>query len=236
MSEPDFGEDMEYADLELVNIDDGYRGGRDEPLFEPLRGRVRVGGPHGFKITRGRAANDEGLRKLIADRTDRLDFYKVHLGVGFVTHNGPRLEAAQVKLVLTADPDTPAPFALSMTPTAAGTPVKVKRGASADLKVGVPSVGDAGLGVDAEQEYQSTKLFVRGYGLDGDTPGWEFTRTTGQRLEGSCRLQLIVQVTRGARLTVSGVATAQAMSGNLLGHFRADLPHPLTFSGEIGPA
>ena len=234
MSESDFGDDLEYDDLELANID-GYRGKEPDTVFEPLKGRVKVGGPHGFRITKDRAANDEGLRKLIADRPDHLDFYKVHLGVGFVTHNGPRLESAQVKLLLTAAPDTASPFALSMTPTAAGTPVKVKRGVTADLKVQVPYVGETGLGMDAEQEYEQTKLFVRGFGLGGDTPGWEFTRTTGQRLEGSCRLQLIVQVAHGARLTISGVATAQATSGNLLGHFRAELPHPLTFAAEIKP-
>ena len=120
MSEADFGDDLEYEDLELVNTD-GYRsrGKNTDTLFEPLKGRVKVGGPHGFRITQDRVANDEGLRKLIADKPDHFDFYKVHLGVSFVTHNGPRLESAQVKLFLTAVPQTAAPFALSITPAAA---------------------------------------------------------------------------------------------------------------------
>jgi hypothetical protein len=237
VSEADFGDDLEYEDLELVNTD-GYRsrGKNTDTLFEPLKGRVKVGGPHGFRITQDRVANDEGLRKLIADKPDHFDFYKVHLGVSFVTHNGPRLESAQVKLFLTAVPQTAAPFALSITPAAAGTTVKVKRGVNADLKMQAPSAGEAGLGVNEAKEFDEVKLFVRGFGLDGDTPGWEFTRTTGQRLEGSCRLELIVQVRRGAKVTVIGAATAQATSGNLLGHFRADLPHPLTFTAQIESA
>jgi hypothetical protein len=237
VSESDLDEDLNYADLELVNVD-GFRGrdtGATGLLFEPLRGRVIVGGPHGFLISAERAAKDEGLRKLIADKPGHVDFYKVHLGISFVTHNGPRLESVQLKLSLTADPVNADPFALLIAPAEAGTTVKVKQGARADFKAALPAVGDVAIGADADREYETTRLFVRGLGLGGDRPGWEFTRTVGQRLEGQCRLELVVQVARDARLTVGGVATAQARAGNLLGRFRAELPYPLTFGNRINP-
>ena len=98
----------------------------------------------------------------------------------------------------------------------------------------VPNVADAEIGsFENHQTFQRTRLFVRGLGLDGSTPGWEFTRTPGQQLEGSCRLELIVQAGRGAEITVSGVVTAQAPIGGLPWHFRAELPRPLTFVAAI---
>jgi hypothetical protein len=229
----DLGEEPEFEDLVFVGVD-GYRGVEKGPALDPLKGRVKVSPPRGFKITEARVAGDEGLRRFIEENSDRVDYYFVFLSVSFVTAEGPRLESAQVKVILTAVPDTPMPFALSIRPDAAGTQIKVERGVTIGPKLSLPVVGDTELGdFETRHEYEQTRLFVRALGPYGSTPGWEFTRAPGKRLEGSCLLELIVQAGRGAKLLVSGVATAQATVGSLPWHFRADLPRPLTFTGEI---
>jgi hypothetical protein len=233
VTELDLGEEPEYEDLEFVGTD-GYRGESAETAAEPLKGRVRVGGPRGFRITEARVAGDEGLRRFIEEGSDRVDYYYVVLGLTFVTQDGPRLESAQVKLILSAVPEIPAPFVLSIRPSAEGTQEKVERGLKIGPKLSLPAVADAEIGdFQTKREYEQTRLFVRGLGLESATPGWEFTRESGKLLEGSCRLEVIVQAGRGAKLTVNGVATARATVGNLPWHFRASLPRPLSFSAEI---
>jgi hypothetical protein len=234
MIEFDLGEVPEPEELTFVGTD-GYRGTGDEsPDLDPLKGRVKAGPPHGFKITEARVAGDEGLRRFIQENSDQVDYYFVFLSISFVTAKGPRLESAQLKLALNTDPETPIPFALAIRPDAAGTPVKVERGVTIGPKLSLPVVGDTELGeADRKIEYEETRLFVRALGSLGSTPGWEFTRATGKRLEGDSRLELIVQTGRGAKLSVSGVTTAQATVGNLPWHFRAELPRPLTFNADI---
>jgi hypothetical protein len=236
MIEFDLGDEPEFEDLSFVGTD-GYRGdpstGEDSAL-DPLKGRVKASPPHGFKITEDRVAGDEGLRRFIQENSDQVDYYFVFMSLSFVAADKPRLESVQLKLTLTTVPDTPAPFVLSIRPDAAGTQMKVERGVTIGPKLSLPVVGDTEIGdVEFKQEYEKTQRFVRALGSFGSTPGWEFTRTAGMRLEGESRLELVVQTGRGAKLSVSGVTTAKATSGSLLWHFRAKLPRPLTFSGDI---
>jgi hypothetical protein len=193
-----------------------------------------VSPPRGFKITEARVAEDEGLRRFVDEGSDRVDYYFVFLSISFVTAEGPRLEAAQLKLTLATMPDTPPPFALSVRPDAAGTQMKVERTVTVGPKLTLPVVGETELGdIESKHEYEQTRLFVRALNPYGSAPGWEFTRIPGKRLEGSCLLELIVQAGRDAKLSVSGVATAQATVGNLPWHFRAELPRPLTFMEDV---
>ena len=235
MIEFDLGGEPELEDLVFAS-EDGYRGqGVDEgPAPDPLKGRIRVSPPHGFKITEARVAGDEGLRRFIEEGSDRVDYYFVFLSISFVTADGPRLESAQLKLALATVPDTPTPFALSIRPDAEGTQMKVERSVTIGPKLSLPVVGDTELGdIGTKHEYEQTRLFVRALSPYGSTPGWEFTRAPGKRLEGSCLLELIVQAGRGAKLSVSGVAKAQTTVGNLPWHFRADLPGLLSFAADI---
>lgn len=231
----DLGEEPEYDDLVLVNVDTTRSIG-DDAVLDPLKGRVRVNGPRGFKITEARVIGDEGLRRYVEEGSGQADYYYVRLGIDFVTHGGPRLESVQVKLVLTAVPETPVPFVLSISPSAEGTPVQVERGLALEPKATLPVVGAAEIGhLDRTIKYERTDLYVRALGLEGSTPGWEFTRATGKLLEGTCRLELIVQAGHDAKLGVSGTATARATHGGLssLWRYRAELPRPLTFGGDI---
>jgi hypothetical protein len=233
MIEFDLGEEPEYADLVFVN-EDGSRGTEQGAALEPLNGRVKVNGPRGFKITETRVAGDEGLRRFIEEGSDRVDYYYVRLGVDFVTHGGPRLDSAQVKLVLTAVPEMPVPFALSVRPHAKGLARKVRKEVTIGPKLTLPVVGEAEAGAfKSAWEHEETRLFVSGLGLEGSTPSWQFDRISGQRIEGSCRLEVIVQAGRGAQLSVSGTATAQTTVGNLPWHWRAQLPNPLTFGADV---
>lgn len=230
MIELDLGAEPDYANLTLVNVD-GSRGTPKGGPLDPLAGRVAVGGPHGFPITRARVAVDEGLSRFIAKGSDA-SFYYVWLGISFVTHAGPRLDSAQLKLTLASVPAAPAPFALSVRPAADGVAQKIGRTVTVGSGLTLPGVGKAEVDAETSREYERTTLFVRGLGLGGLTPGWEFTRAPGKLLEGSCLLELIVQAGRDAKLSVSGSVTAQT-TGSLPFHFRTELPSPLTFSGEI---
>jgi hypothetical protein len=223
----DLGDEPEFEDLELVS-DERYRGPGADAAFEPLKGRVKVGGPRGFEITEARVADDEGLRRFIEQGNRQVAYYYVCVGVTFVTYDGPRLEAAQVKLTISADPAVPAPSALAIRPFAEGTPQKIERAVKIAPKLTLPVVGSTEIGdFEAKREYEQTMLFVRGLGLEGSTPSWEFTRVPGKRLEGTCRLEVIIQARRGTVLTVAGSVTAQATLGHLLGRYRGELPNPL---------
>jgi hypothetical protein len=236
MIEFDVGDEPEYEDLVLLS-EEKYRGEGDEAAFEPLKGRVAVGGPRGFEITEARVVGDEGLRRVIEEGSREVAYYYVCLGITFITHDSPRLESAQVKLAIAADPAVPVPTALSIRPFAEGTAQKIERTVKVAPKLTLPGVGDTEIGdFEATREYEQTKLFVRGLGLEGSTPGWEFTRVAGRRLEGTCRLEVIVQARRGATVTVAGSVRAQATWSRLRWRYRGELPHPLhltpyTFGG-----
>lgn len=224
-------EDPEFEDLVLFS-DEGHRGQDDGAALEPLRGYVRVNGPRGFGISRKNAAADAELRRVIGPGNARLAYYRVVLGVDFPACGGPRLLSAQVKLALSAVPDVPVPVALQLTPFNEGNTQKATRTLKVAPKANLPVVGAAELGdFEATNEYERTRLYVRAIGIEGSTPGWEFTRVPGFRLEGTRRLEVIVQAQRGAALTVSGTVTAQAAHGNLGVRYRRDLPHPL----QVGP-
>lgn len=230
MLELDLGETPQFADLTLVSVD-GYRGVPKGVPLAPLGGRVQVGGPHGFAITKERVAGDEGLGRFIA-KGSGVAYYYVWLGITFVTHAGPRLDSAQLKLILASAPVSPAPFALSVRPAADGVAQKIGRKVTLGSELTLPGAVKADVDVETSRNYERTRLFARGLGLGGSTPGWEFTRAPGKLLEGSCLLELIVQAGHNAKLSVSGTVTAQT-TGSLPFHLRSELPAPLTFSGDL---
>ena len=230
MIELDLGEVPEFTGLPLAVLN-GYPDSAKAGPLEPLAGRVQVGGPHGFAITRARVAGDEGLGRFIG-KDPGVAYYYVWLGITFVTHAGPRLDAAQLRLALAAGPGARAPFALSVRPAAEGVAQKVGRKVTLGSELALPGAVKADVDVEASRDYERTKLFVRGLGLGGSTPGWEFTRAPGKLLEGSCLLEVVVQAQLGTRITVGGTVTAQT-TGGLPFRARTELPSPLTFSGDI---
>jgi len=221
----------QFEDLTLVNID-AVRGNGPAGA-EPLKGRVAVGGPHGFKITAAEAAADPELSKFIDKNAGHYEYYFVHLAISFSALGSPKLRSAEVKLTLTSVPDTPEPFALSLDPLADGYQLKVDSKARIlpSLKVAEQvelSLGDYERGVS----YDRSERSVRGLGLDGPNPGWEFTRTPAGELEGSHRLTMVVQAGYGAAVSVSGIVRAKA-EGNFPWRFARDLPRPWTFDRVV---
>ena len=220
-----------FEELTLVNVDAVRGKGPGDSEVAPLKGRVLVDGPHGRKLTSEELAADREIRRFVD--TALYEYYLVHLAVGFREHGSPKLKAAQVKLTLTSIPDMPAPFALDMKPLKEGDQVSVERTVRLGPKLKLLDAVDAEVGsVEAAKSFQRTELAVRGLGLDGPAPGWEFTRTASQKLDGSCRLELVVQAGRGAAVSVTGVVTAQA-GGNIGWRYRGGLPGPLDFTAVI---
>ena len=197
-----------------------------------LKGRVSVGGPHGFKITAAKVAADPDLADFVDENADH-EYYFLYLAVSFTGAPSPKLESATLKLTLTGVPAAPAPFALSMKPLTAGDPVSVKRTAALGPKLSLLDTVDVELGsVGTEKSFQRTELAVRGTGLASAEPGWEFTKTTARNIEGSCMLTMVVQAAAGAKVSVTGQVTARA-DGGFVRRFGRELPQPLDFSAAI---
>lgn len=224
----------QFEELTLVNID-AHRGKGDEQgaPVAPLKGRVLLDGPRGFKITRQTLKADPDISRFVDSDSARHEYYFVHLAVSFRALGTPRVKSAEVRLALASVPETPAPFALHMKPMRDGDQVSVKHTASFGPKLKLLDAVDAEIGhVDSEKSFERTELVVRGLGLDGASPLWEFTRTESKNLEGACRLELVVQAARGAAISVSGVVTARA-AGNIPWRYRGGLPRPLEFAAAI---
>jgi hypothetical protein len=178
-------------------------------------------------------AADPELAGFIEDSSGRHEFYVVHLAVSFSAFGRPRLRSAKVELNLASVPDVPEPFALSLDPLAAGHAAKVDKKLRILPSVKVPGQVELGLG-DYEQSasYERTDRFVRGVGLDGARPGWEFTRTQTAELDGAHRLVMIVQAGCGAAVSVTGRVTAR-VAGNIGWRFGGALPNPLHFAAVV---
>ena len=225
-------QEPQLEDLTLVNIDT-VRGATSDTGVAPLTGRVAVGGPHGFKISAARVAADQELRKFIDQNSSRHEYYFVHMAVSFSTLGHPRLKSAKVELALTSVPAMPEPCTLSLDPLAAGHQVKVDNKVRILPAVKIADQVELSLG-DYERgtAYERSEHFVRGLGLDGSRPGWEFTRTTVAELEGTYRLAMVVQAEYGAALSVTGRVTAQ-VRGNIPWRFGRELPTPLDFATTV---
>ncbi len=223
----------QFEELTLVNVDSLRGKGPGELEVTPLEGRVAVGGPHGFKITAERVAADPALTKFIDGSADRYDYYFVHMAVSFSVLQSPRIRTAGVQLTLTSVPGTPEPFALSIDPLSEDYTVKVEGKTRIVPSVKVLDQVELSLG-DYEKavSYDRTERVVRGVGLDGPQPGWEFTSTAAQELEGSYRLTMVVQAGYGTTLTVHGLVTA-TVRGNIPWRFARQLPNPLSFARAV---
>lgn len=220
-----------FEELTLINVDSARGKGPGGSALAPLKGRVMADGPHGRKLASEELTADPDIRRF-AD-TARYEYYLVHLAVGFAGHGSPRLRSAQVKLTLASIPDTPAPFALDMKPLKEGDQVSVGRTARLGPKLKLLDAIEAeASSLEVTRSFQRTELVVRGLGLDGPAPSWEFTRTASRKLDGSCRLELVIQAAHGAAISVSGVVTAQA-DGNIGWRYRGSLPRPLNFAAVI---
>jgi hypothetical protein len=223
----------QFEDLTLVNVDVVRGKGPVETEAEPLAGRVGVDGPHGFKLSAERVAADHELSKFVDQQSDRHEYYLVHLAVSFKAVGSPQLKSAEVRLSLSSVPDTPPPFALSMEPLKDGDTVSVQRTVRFGPELKLLDQVDASLGeISNVSSWKRSELAVRGLGIDGPEPAWEFTRTASQKLDGAHRLTLVVQAARGAAVSVSGVVTARAR-GNIPWHFERELPNPLNFATVV---
>jgi hypothetical protein len=224
----DLAEKPELVDLAFVNVDSHYE--IESPAaLNPPGGRVTAGGPDGFQITEELVAGDKDLRRFIRESQGLVSYYYVRLGIVFALNDRPPLGSAQVELTLTTDPGTSAPIALSIRSVADDTPARAKRRAIIGPGLSLPSIEDEVSSLYMPSpHYKQTSSQVRNLGIGTPTPRWEFTSTPEKRLAGSYRLELIVQASRGAQLSVNGTMTAQT-SGIWRRHFRAELPRPLTF-------
>ncbi len=224
--------EIPLVDIELENIDAVRGDGTDEEVM-PLKGRVAVGGPHGFKIAAEWVREDPELGKFIDRNSGRHEFYFVYLSVSFGGLGRPRLKSAKVELELAAIPATPEPFALSLEPLDAGQETQVDGRLRILPEVILP--GDFGVSLGSYERgraYARKERFVRGLGLDGPRPGWEFTRTKAEEIAGTHRLAMVVQTEKGAAISVTGRVTAQ-VAGNIRWRFRRELPHPLRFATAV---
>lgn len=226
-------EDLALVSVDTVRGETSGSGVNPEEKVAPLTGRVAVGGPHGFKISPERVAADAELARFIAQDAGRFEYYFIHLAVSFSALGYPRLRSAKVELTLAAAPSTPEPFALSLDPLAAGQPVKIDKKVRILPAVKVADQIELSLG-DYEQAatYERSQHFVRGLGLDGPAPGWEFARTPTAELEGAHRLAMIVQAGHGAAISITGRVTAR-VRGNIPWRFCRELPHPLNFAAVV---
>jgi hypothetical protein len=223
-----------FEELTLVNIDaQRGKGDPDDEALQPLRGRVLVDGPRGFRITAESLTADPDIGRFVGFDSAGYEFYFVHLAVSFRALGSPRVKSAEVRLALASVPDAPAPFALHMKPLGDGDKVSVRRTARFGPRLKLLDAVEAEIGsVEAEKSFERTELVVRGLGLDGASPLWEFTRTGASKLEGACRLELVVQAARGSAVSVSGVVTARA-AGNIPWRYRGGLPRPLDFAAVL---
>jgi hypothetical protein len=221
--------DPQLEDLTLVNTDVS-RGTIAATEVAPLTGRVAVGGPHGFKISAERVAADPELRKFIDENSGCYEYYFVHLAVSFSALGRPRLRSAKVELALASVPAVPEPFALSLDPLAAGLQTKIDSRLRILPAMKVQDQVELSIGsYERGASYERSHRFVRGLGLDGSRPGWEFSRIPAAELEGAHRLAVIVQAAYSASLSVTGRMTAQ-VRGNIPWHFGRELPNPLEFA------
>lgn len=224
----------QFEELTLVNID-AQRGKGDpgDEALQPLRGRVLVDGPRGFKITAESLTADPDISRFVGADSATCEFYFVHLVVSFRALGSPRVKSAEVRLSLASVPGAPAPFALDMKPLRGGDRVSLRRTARFGPRLKLLDAVDVEAGhVEVEKSFERTELVVRGLGLDGASPAWEFTRTDASKLEGACRLELVVQAARGSAVSVSGVVTARA-GGNIPWRYRSGLPRPLDFAAIL---
>lgn len=226
-------EDLVLVSIDTVRGETSENGVNPEEEVAPLTGRVAVGGPHGFKISAERVAADAELARFIAQDTGRCEYYFIHLAVSFSALGYPRLRSAKVEVTLVAAPSTPEPFALSLDPLAVGHPMKVGKKVRILPAVKIADQVELSLGdYEHDTAYERSQHFVRGLGLDGPTPGWEFARTPTAELEGAHRLAMIVQAGHGAAISVTGRVTAQ-VRGNIPWRFCRELPHPLNFAAMV---
>jgi hypothetical protein len=227
----DFSESP-LEDLTLVSIDP-VRGVIPGTEVAPLTGRVAAGGPHGFKITAARVAADPDLRKFIDRSSGRYEYYLIHMAVSFSSLIRPRLKSAKVELALASIPVAPEPVTLSLDPLVAGQQVKVDNRVRIVPSVKVQEHVELSLG-DYERgiAYERSEQFVRGLGLDGPRPGWEFTRTAAAEIEGAHRLAMVIQAQYGAALVITGRVTAQ-VRGNIPWRYGRELPNPLEFASTV---
>jgi hypothetical protein len=201
---------------------------------EPLSGLIKIDGPRGWRLTADQVlAADPGLASYMGPSTDRNEYFFVYLAASFTAVGSRRLESARLKITLTAVPDIPAPFALSMKPLTDGDPVSVVHTAFLGPKFKLLDVAEAEIGhIEMTESFARTDLVVRGL-PNGSQPSWEFTRTATRKLSGACTLQMVVQAGLGAALNVTGEMTARATLGSAIWHFGAELPRPLTFAAVL---
>jgi hypothetical protein len=219
---------------ELTLVSDVEVRGTRSGAGEPLKGRVSVGGPHGFAITAERVAADPEIAQFVEENSSRRAFYLVWLTASFTALGSPRLESAQVGLTLTTAPADPAPFALDMKPLVVGDTVSVEGTLSFGPKLKILEVEAEAGAASRKTTVPRSDLSVRGLGLDSASPTWQFTETASRKIEGASRLVLVVQAAAGATLTVAGDVTADTSWGNIPWPFRGKLPGPLRFQAEIG--
>jgi hypothetical protein len=179
-----------------------------------LADRLRFAGPQVTPIDARYRADDQDLQAFIANTVDKR-FVLAIMALDFPTYDGPELASANVKVALRDSAEPSEAIAWSLLPMAAGSPYELTRGydVSPSLKIG--TVGVAAKGQTATVDH-GQRTYLRGSGELTADPSWAFTPTATQKLEGSTRLSMVIQIPRQRTGTIS--VTLAATTGH--GRFR----------------
>ena len=162
----------------------------------PLTDRVEFGGPLVTAITHKYHKEDADLQAFLVARADSYRFVLAHMSVNF-RPNDPPLSRASVEVNLTDDTNSGLTLAYSIFPTHLGSPYEVSRGYEfgPELTIG-PVTARAGT-VSTTTVDHGTRDFVVGGPELSAHPAWIFQPTTVQKLVGSTRLVMVIQIPVG---------------------------------------
>jgi hypothetical protein len=164
--------------------------GRPVPL---LTDRLRFGGPQVTLINDRYRPDDQDLQAFVRANSATKRFVLALMALDFPLCDGPQLVGADVAVTLRDDGGPSETIAYSVSPLTCGSPYELSRGytISPNLKIG--SIGVGGQRQAGKVDHGECS-YVFGGGELTANPSWTFRPTETQKLEGSTRLSLVIQV------------------------------------------
>jgi hypothetical protein len=170
----------------------------------PLKGRVEFGGPLVTEITKKYHEDDADLQAFLKSRAASYRFVLAHMSVNFPPGKPP-LTQASVQVNLSDDANSGLTLAYSIFPTRLSSPYEVAKGyeVGPELTIG-PVKGKLG-SFSAKTTEKGARDFVVGGPELSAHPAWIFQSTPAQKITGSTRLVMVIQIPVGrtGTLTVS---------------------------------
>jgi hypothetical protein len=161
----------------------------------PLRDRVQLGGPQFVSIDERYHPDDADLQAFLRDTRHR--WVLAHLSLTFPFADGPEISTAELQAHLSDDGPQPETIAFSLLPTRAESNHQQTREFTLAPKVDVAGIGGIELGSIGTTSVQASgDAFLSGGPELSPTPRWQFKRTATQRIEGTTRLSMIIQIPR----------------------------------------